>query len=98
MTSSVSISAVSSLFLHATPSRALNASLTSLHSIDLPLRWLASRRRYPSLGAARRRQEWWSRVLGTAMIVALVGGGWIAGLALAFHAPSSAVEALLPRL
>jgi len=32
------------------------------------------------------------------MIVALVGGGWIAGLALAFHAPSSAVEALLPRL
>jgi hypothetical protein len=31
------------------------------------------------------------------MIVALVGGGWIAGLALAFHASSSAVEALLPR-
>jgi hypothetical protein len=32
------------------------------------------------------------------MIVALVGGGWIAWQALAFGVPSSAVEVLLPRL
>jgi hypothetical protein len=32
------------------------------------------------------------------MIVALVGGGWIAWQALAFHVPSSAVETWLPRL
>jgi hypothetical protein len=32
------------------------------------------------------------------MIVSLLGVGWIAWQALAFHVPSTAVEALLPRL
>jgi len=42
--------------------------------------------------------SWLRQVAGTAMIVALVGGSWIAWHALAFRVPSSAVEALLPRL
>jgi hypothetical protein len=32
------------------------------------------------------------------VIVSLLGAGWIAWQALAFHVPSTVVEALLPRL
>src|SRR3989442_1068590 len=39
-----------------------------------------------------------SQVLKTAMIVALLGGGWFAYQAVEFHLPASMVEALLPRL
>lgn len=42
--------------------------------------------------------SWLWQVLGTGMIVALVGGGWIAWQVLAVRVPTSAVEALLPRL
>ena len=41
---------------------------------------------------------WLTQALGTGMIVALLGGGLIAWQALAFHVPTSIVEALLPRL
>jgi hypothetical protein len=41
---------------------------------------------------------WLSQALGAAMIVSLLGAGWIAWQALAFHVPSTVVEALLPRL
>jgi len=36
--------------------------------------------------------------LKTAMIVALLGGGWFAYHAVEFHVPASIVEALMPRL
>jgi hypothetical protein len=39
-----------------------------------------------------------SQVLKTAMIVALLGGGWFAYHAVEFHVPASVVEALMPRL
>jgi hypothetical protein len=39
-----------------------------------------------------------SQALKTAMIVALLGGGWFAYHAVEFHLPASIVEALLPRL
>ena len=42
--------------------------------------------------------SWLRQVAGTAMIAALVGGSWIAWHAVALRVPSSAVEALLPRL
>ena len=38
------------------------------------------------------------RVLTTAIIVTLVGGGWLAYHTVEFHPPASVVEALLPRL
>jgi len=41
---------------------------------------------------------WLTQALGTGMIVGLLGGGLIAWQALAFHVPTSMVEALLPRL
>jgi hypothetical protein len=41
---------------------------------------------------------WLTQALGTGMIVALLGGGLIAWQALAFHVPTSIIEALLPRL
>jgi hypothetical protein len=42
--------------------------------------------------------SWLNQVLGTGLIVSLLGVGWIAWQALAFHVPSTVVEALLPRL
>ena len=39
-----------------------------------------------------------SQVFKTAMIVALLGGGWFAYQAVEFHLPALMVEALLPRL
>jgi len=38
------------------------------------------------------------RLLKTAVIVTLLGGGWFAYHAVEFHVPLSLVEALLPRL
>jgi len=52
-------------------------------------------RRHPQSSAL---PSWLRQVLETGMIVALVGGGWIAWQALAFRVPTWAVEALLPRL
>jgi hypothetical protein len=42
-------------------------------------------------------RHWLSQLATTAMIVALLGGGWLAYHAVEFHAPASVVEALLPR-
>ena len=39
-----------------------------------------------------------SQVLKTAMLIALLGGGWFAYRAVEFHVPASVVETLLPRL
>jgi hypothetical protein len=39
----------------------------------------------------------WSRMARTAVIVALLGGGWLACQAVEFHVPTSVVEALMPR-
>ena len=39
-----------------------------------------------------------SQVLKTAMLIALLGGGWFAYRAVEFHMPASVVEALMPRL
>ena len=39
-----------------------------------------------------------SQVVKTAMLVALLGGGWFAYHTVEFHVPASIVEALLPRL
>jgi hypothetical protein len=39
-----------------------------------------------------------NQVVKTAMIAALLGGGWFAYHAIEFHVPASIVEALLPRL
>jgi hypothetical protein len=40
---------------------------------------------------------WLSHLVKTAMIVALLGGGWLAYHTVEFHSPASVVEALLPR-
>jgi len=42
-------------------------------------------------------RHWVRQVAGTAMIVALLGGGWLAYHAVEFHTPASVVDALLPR-
>ena len=42
-------------------------------------------------------RHWLRQVAKTAMIAALLGGGWLAYHAVEFHAPASVVEALLPR-
>ena len=42
-------------------------------------------------------RQWLRQVAKTAMIVALLGGGWLAYHAVEFHEPASVVEALLPR-
>ena len=47
-------------------------------------------------GRAPRRGP--GRLLTTAMIVTLLGGGWFAYHQVEFHVPRSLVEALLPRL
>ena len=48
--------------------------------------------------APRAPRRWLSQVLRTAMMVALLGGGWFAYHTVEFHVPRSIVEALLPRL
>jgi hypothetical protein len=42
-------------------------------------------------------RSWLSQLAKTAMIVALLGGGWLVYHTVEFHAPASVVEALLPR-
>src|SRR2546425_3708093 len=59
--------------------------LTRLHSAPI-----AAERRAPRRGPGR--------LLKTAVIVTLLGGGWFAYHAVEFHVPLSLVEALLPRL
>jgi len=59
--------------------------LTRLHSAQI-----AAERRAPRRGPGR--------LLKTAVIVTLLGGGWFAYHAVEFHVPLSLVEALLPRL
>ena len=46
----------------------------------------------------RAPRYWLSQVLKTAMLIALLGGGWFAYHAVQFHVPASVVETLLPRL
>jgi hypothetical protein len=46
-------------------------------------------------GAPRRGR---ARLVKTAVIVTLLGGGWFAYQAVEFHVPASLVEALLPRI
>ena len=59
--------------------------LTRLHSAPI-----AAEPRAPRRGPGR--------LLKTAVIVTLLGGGWFAYHAVEFHVPLSLVEALLPRL
>jgi len=46
----------------------------------------------------RARRPRLRQLLETVMLVTLVGGGWFAYHAVAFHRPASIVDALLPRL
>ena len=53
----------------------------------------------PVVSAEPRAPRYWlSQVIKTAMLVALLGGGWFAYHAVEFHVPASIVEALMPRL
>jgi hypothetical protein len=52
----------------------------------------------PRISAAHSDRAGLRRLLKTAMIVTLLGGGLLAYQALEFHLPASLVEALLPRL
>ena len=53
------------------------------------------RRRHGAPAAADRGAP---RLVKTAVIVTLLGGGWFAYQAVEFHVPASLVEALLPRI
>jgi hypothetical protein len=62
-------------------------------------REMLARMSAPIVSAEPRAPRYWlSRALKTAMIVALLGGGWFAYHAVEFHVPASVVETLLPRL
>ena len=62
-------------------------------------REMLARMSAPVVSAEPRAPRYWlSQVLKTAMIVALLGGGWFAYHAVEFHVPASVVEALMPRL
>ena len=51
-----------------------------------------------ALPEPRARRHRLRPLLETVMIVTLLGGGWFAYHAVAFHRPASIVDALLPRL
>ena len=62
-------------------------------------REMLARMSAPIVSAEPRTPRYWlSQVIKTAMLVALLGGGWFAYHAVEFHVPASIVEALMPRL
>jgi hypothetical protein len=62
-------------------------------------REMLARMSAPIASAEVRAPRYWrSQVIKTAMIVALLGGGWFVYHAVEFHVPASVVEALMPRL